>query len=581
VQKTASSSKKYYNLWIKKVSKEVRYRALIYILSVFVVLSCGSTPESPREQSGNVENLRQVSGGLAEEIRTLTETGVLSSMLQAMELIRSRELSNVDFGRMMNGINTLLIRLVYPDSLARLPTIDLPLTLNYTRIIREAERGNYVRPSENSVDFFEHILPFLAVNEQTSAELLPNILRDLEKAGELRPNSVLPPYFRGLIYERLRQFPRAEAAYRQAYQISNECYPAQVGIARIRRRTGNISGAAAILPELAIRFPDSLEIKREHAIVLYETRDWSRALPLIDEILQTEPRNGDFLLMRAFILTEQRQFSQANTVLDNYAPINPNNRLYLFLRARVQFEGNRNRDSALNYLRSILRSAPDDVEVLVYAAGLLLESARPADQAEGREMLTRLRQLAGNTITVLNLGLRDAVRNQNWQEAQGLLNRILATRRTDQDLIDGYHIERGLGNNARALSYASELYERNTSNNDYEIIFISALIDNNRRDEASRLLETRINSSSRGPLLSRYYFLRSRLQRDENAALSDLRTSLFEDPRNLDSLIAMFEIYHRRREERRAVHYLRQALAIAPDHPTLRRYEREYASLLR
>jgi len=522
-----------------------------------------------------------VAGGLAEEIRTLTETGVLSSMLQAVELIRSRELTGSDFGRTMNGINTLLIRFVYPDSLARLPAVDLPQISNYTRIIREAERGVYVRPPEDSTDFFEHILPFLAVNDQTAAELFPAIFLDLRNAFELRPNSVLPPYFRGLLHERLQQFPQAEAAYRQAYQISNECYPAQVGIVRVRRLTGNTSEAAAQISELIIRFPDSLEIKRELAINLFANRDFSRALPLIDEILQAEPRNGDFLLKRATILIEQGNFTQANTALDSYASINPNNRLYLFLRARVQAEGIRNRDSALNYLRSILRSSPDDVEVLIYAASLLMESTRPADHTEGREILERLQRIAGSNIDVLNLRLRDAVRRENWQEAQGILNRVLTVRRTTQDLIDGYHIERGLGNNARALNFARELLERDTTNNDYAIIYISALIDNNRREEATRLLESRINQSVRGPLLSRYYFLRSRLQTNEEAALGDLRSSLFEDPRNLDALIAMFEIYHRRREERRAVHYLRQALAIAPDHPLLRRYEREYASLLR
>jgi hypothetical protein len=42
----------------------------------------------------------------------------------------------------------------------------------------------------------------------------------------------------------------------------------------------------------------------------------------------------------------------------------------------------------------------------------------------------------------------------------------------------------------------------------------------------------------------------------------------------------MFEIYHRQREERRAVYYLRQALAIAPDNPRLKRYEKQYADLL-
>jgi hypothetical protein len=62
--------------------------------------------------------------------------------------------------------------------------------------------------------------------------------------------------------------------------------------------------------------------------------------------------------------------------------------------------------------------------------------------------------------------------------------------------------------------------------------------------------------------------------------MNDLRSSLFEDPRNLNALLAIFEIYHRRRDERRAVYYLKQALAIAPDNPQLKRYERDYAGLL-
>jgi Tfp pilus assembly protein PilF len=61
--------------------------------------------------------------------------------------------------------------------------------------------------------------------------------------------------------------------------------------------------------------------------------------------------------------------------------------------------------------------------------------------------------------------------------------------------------------------------------------------------------------------------------------MNDLRSSLFEDPRNLEALIAMFEIYHRRRDERRAAYYLRQALVIAPDNPQLKRYEEEYRQI--
>jgi tetratricopeptide (TPR) repeat protein len=497
-------------------------------------------------------------------------------MLQALELIRSRDISGIDFGRMMSGINVLLITLIYPDSPVRLPAVDLPQSA-YTRIIREAERGNYVRPAEDSEDFFDYILPFLSVNDQTSRETFAGILDDLRRAGELRPDSVLPPYFQGRVYELAGSLDQAEAAYRQAYQLYSECYPALAGIARLRTLAGNPAEAAAILSDLIIRYPDSLSIKRQLAAAYYENRDWSRALPAIDEILLSEPRNEEFLLMKAYILIEQGQYSQANIPLDTYASINSSNRNYLFYRARVQAEGNRNRDSALNYLRSIYRSNNGDVEAMIYAAGLLIDSQRVSDQQEGRELLVRLRQIASSSIEVLSLSLRDAITREAWQEAQSYLNRILPVRRGPDDLANAYLVERGLGNNARALTFARELYDKDTSNSDYTVVYISALIDNGRRDEASRMLESRLNSAGGGSIKSRYYYLRSRIQSNEETAISDLRSSIFEDPRNLDAIIAMFEIYHRRREERRAVQYLRLALAIAPDNPRLKRYEAEYA----
>ena len=579
------------------MGKKVRNCVFFIFFSALVILSCKSGPGSARvDTSGESESADsgagqpetsqspppagQPSGSLSEEIRFMTESGVLSMMLNALDLIRNNNLSGVDFGRMMSGVNVLLIKLVYPDSPARLPAVDLPLTSNYTRIIREAEKGNYVRPSASSVDFLEHILPFLVVNDQTELSVLLDILKDIEKAESLRLNSVFPPYFRGLIHERAGQYIQAEAAYRQAYGISNECYPAQIGMARVRRLAGAPREATDILSDLVISHPDSTQIKRERAVSFYENKDWSRALPAVDELLQADPRDGELLLIKANILVEQGQFSQANAALDNYAPINPNNRQYLFLRARIQAEGNRNRDSALNYLRSILRTNPGDNEALVYAADLLMESQRPADQTEGREMLNRLRQSSGSSVEVLSLSLRDAIQRERWQDAQGFLNRILSVRRTEQDLMDAFYVERGLGNNARALNYARELYDRDNFNHDYSVIYISALINSGRRDEASRLIEGRLNSAGSSQIKSRYFYLRSRLQTNQDSALSDLRSSLFEDPRNLDALIATFELYHNRREERRAVYYLRQALAIAPDHPVLKRYEREYASLL-
>jgi thioredoxin-like negative regulator of GroEL len=554
---------------------------MLLLMAAYMVISCKSTHTKNNDAeisfSQNMTEDRNIS---VDEIIHLTGTGILSSMTQALDLIRNKDLGNLDFGRLMNGVNIYLIRFIYPDSRVSFPPLDLPQTHAYTKIIRETEKGNYVKPNESSSDFFEYILPFLCLNNENSAERLLADIQTLEKAASLRPDSVLPAYFRGLIYERSQRYADAEKAYREAYAVSDECYPALAGVARVLSASSRKQEAAELFSNLVIRYPDSLTLKKQSAVILYESGDYSRAASAIDEILQAQPRDGELILMKTRILVESGSFTQAQAALDSYAAINTNNRLYLFLRARVQAEGYRNRDAALNYLRSIINTNPDDIEILIYAAGLLLESQRSSDQSEGREILNHLQQTSLSSEAVLNLSLRDAVQRENWREAQAFLNSILSVRRSNQDLIDGYYIEKGLGGNSRALAYARELFDRDSSNNDYAAIYISALIDNNRNSEASRLLESYFASAPSGPLRSRYFYLRSRLHNNEDDLLGDLRSSLFEDPRNLQALMAMFVFYHNRREERRAVYYLKQALAIAPENPQVKRYEKDYTVLL-
>jgi predicted Zn-dependent protease len=491
----------------------------------------------------------------------------------------------------MNAVNVALIRNIYSDTTAALPPPDLPQTHVYARILREAERGNYTSPPSNSTDYLEHILPFLAFFPGTSAygsagspnlqaERLQSVLPDLRRAEALNKSSVLAPYFLGLISERAGQLTESAAAYSRAYEISRECYPAALGLVRVMNLSGRPQEAQQMLSELVIRYPDNTAVKRQLAVAYYQNRDWSRAEPAIAEILQRNSRDGEFILMRAHIMVEQGLFLQAQAPLDLYSSINSNNRLYLFLRARVQAEGYRNRDAALNYLRSILRGFPGDEEVSVYAARLLLDSPRPEDQGEGRELLRRLLSAGTVSVQVQSLALQDAIHRENWREARDYLDRLLEERRSSQDLLNAYTVERGLGNNARALSYARELYERDASSDEGISAYISALIDTGRQDEAGRMIENRLAAVSGGAVKSRYYYLRSRIRTGEEPVMNDLRSSLFEDPRNLSALIAMFEIYHRRRDERRAVYYLKQALALAPNNPQLRRYETEYSGLL-
>ncbi|MDR2404290.1 MAG: tetratricopeptide repeat protein, partial [Spirochaetaceae bacterium] len=511
---------------------------VLFFLCFFSVFSCRTNPpvsETPLPSIPVNPGISAPSrgGSIAEEIRSLVESGTPSSLLQVLELIRSRELGHSEFGRMMIALSVTLLHKIYPDIQADFPLVDPPQTHIYTRILRDVEQGIYHPAPVNSTDYLEYVLPFLVVLRNSNGRSPPveypkNLLPDLLRAQELNPNSVLAPYFLGIFYEHSARPDEAAAEYRRVYAISPDCYPAVLGLARVMESAGQRQDAIRMLSDLVIRYPDNMTIKRQLALSYYNNRDWSRAEPAIAEILQRDPRDSQFILMRAHILVERGQFLQAQVPLDLYGTMDTGNRLYLYLRARVQAEGYRNRDAALNYLRSILRTWPGDEEAAVYAARLLMESDRSEDQSEGRELLQRLLNTENPSLLVVSLALQNAIRRQAWSEARPWLERLLRERRSPGDLVAAYAIEHGTGNNAAALQAARELYERDPANEEGVSVYISALIDTGRQDEASRMIENRLGLLPGGSLKGRYYYLRSRLRTNEELAMNDLRSSLFE-----------------------------------------------------
>ena|GEM_PF-593198 len=591
----------------------------VLFCSLFAWVSCGSTP--PPSQGAPLTEVPIAprppdqpeaptppppapagGGGIVDEIRSHTERGTPSSILHALEIIRSRNLGGSEFGRVMNFVNVTLLRTLYPSVEAQLPPLDPPLVHIYSRILRDAETGVYLSPRPNTTDYLELILPFLAYypgrnrnpdgSRQSTAgspappERFLAALPDLQRAVTLNEGSVLAHYFIGVVYEQTSRLEDALRRYSGIWERVPEFFPAALGMARIMDIQGRRQEVVQLLSNLTSQFPNNLQIMRQLALAYYHLGDWARAESAVAGILQRNNRDAEFVLMRAHILVEQRQFLRAQAPLDIFATINPNNALFLFLRARVQAEGFNNRDAALNYLRTILRSNPTpanrDVheQASIYAARLFMESPRPADQNEGRELLVRLLASPSPSLDVISLALDDAIRREAWGEARTFVNRLLNERRSFHDLHAAHTLERAQGNNAAALAFARELHSLDPANEEGIITYISALIDTGRRDEASRMIESRLSVVPSGSLRSRYFFLRSRVRGSEALMMNDLRSSLFEDPRNLDSIIAMFEIHHRRRDERRAVYYLRQGLALAPDNPRLRRYAAEYASAL-
>ncbi|MEJ5189501.1 tetratricopeptide repeat protein [Treponema sp. J25] len=558
---------------------------LLLLFSVLFYVSCVSSPHerTSKETPIGIKDPPNASagrsGGLSEEIRQLVERGNPTSLLRALDIIRSRELGESEFGRAMNGVIVTILKRVYPDIGGDFPPIDPPLTSGYTKILRDIERNAYVPAAATSTDFIELVVPFLAYLQETRLERLAVAEPDLMRASQLFPSSVLVPLFWGIIDERRNNTSEAMRKYRQAYELASDCYPAAVNLAKLLAKEGAYQEALVLLQESLTRYPDSRTIKRQMALVYYQSRNWSRAEMAVAELLQRDTKDTELLLIRSHVLVEQGKYSQAAAALDAYATFDATNPLYLYLRARLQMEGYQNRDAALTYLRSLVKAYPDNVEGLSYFVRLLLGSSRQEEKNEGQALLSQLMSMGSLSPPILELVVQNAISRETWSEALTYGEMLLKERGSSSDKMLLYQVYKGLGDHPRALAIAQDLFQASPESDDTILLYVEALILSGKRDLAQTLIDQRLTQVPAGARRSQYFYMRSLLRTDEEQALNDLRSSLFEDPRNINALISMLEIYDRRKDERRALYYYKQAVALNPDHPRLQKYKKQYGSL--
>ena len=522
----------------------------------------------PRESSG---------GGITTSIRSLCDEGSFSALREAITLIHEDNINESEFGRVMNAVAVALLERVYGDPG---PAPDPPKNHVYSKILSEADRGIYREPPPSSGDYLENVLPFLALLGSTAQSRFAAARPHLEKARQLNPNGVLAPYFLGFTAERMERWDEAVDMYNTALLLAPDCYPAAFGVAGIMQNRGQNSEAIALLSDLAERYPDNIVVKQRLAGAYFRENDWPNAARVIDQALQKKPEDPSLVLMRARVLFETGKFVQTQVILDKFAAENPENRDYLLLRARLQNEGFRNRENAVNILRPLYKLNPGDFPIALYLTRLLLESDKVSERTDGEKMLqTLMRPLRSGEdipISVIQLASEDAVRRGDWEEARKYQDRILEERRSPSALVNAFKVEQGLGNRNAEFDLARELTQNYPDNEDGRIAYVEAMIDSGRHGEALRLIDARVAVLGAGAYKSRYFYLRGTLRGEFDAAVSDFRSSLFENPRNLDALKALIGLYQRHSDDRHAVYYLRQALSIAPKDPALLQYQKEY-----
>jgi tetratricopeptide (TPR) repeat protein len=573
-----------------------RFNTGLKILCLTLLFSCSGSPQvreiqldmpalaatRPSQPIQPSRTARENQGGVTARVRALCDNGSVSALREAAVILKENGVEQSEFGRVMGAVIAALLEKVYGAPQSNIP--EPPRNHAYGKILSEAGRGIYREPPPESADYLEYVLPFLALLDDTSYSRFAAALPDLEKAATIDPAGVLSPYFTGFAMERMEKYDEAVAMYNRALSLSPDCYPAVFGITRILQTRSLNEDAIKLLATESRKYPDNVMIKRELARAYFHDQDWDNAEALLEQTLEDNPDDPALNLMRASVLFENGRYVQTQALLDRLAAVIPEDRDYLLLRARLQNEGFKNRENAVAILNPLYRLDTDDFPVALYLARLMLESSSPSEQAEGRKMLQALMRPRRNgediPLDAVLLASSDAVRRADWQEARGYQDRILAERRTSATLLDAFRVAQGSGDSRTALALAQELVQDYPSYERGRLAYAEALINSGRHSEALRLIDERIPVLGSGASKSRYYYFRGILRGDMDSAISDFRSSLFENPRNLDALKALIELYHKRGDTRHVVYYLRQALAIAPKDPILLRYQKDYEASL-
>ncbi|GMO59620.1 MAG: hypothetical protein Ta2G_19640 [Termitinemataceae bacterium] len=443
--------------------------------------------------------------------------------------------------------------------------------------------GKYSEPPDFTTDYLELCLPslLLVYENKFSEAQLRKMRSDLRKALSIKNDGILAIYFLGLAYEKSNRPKDAELNFNNALELDSDFFPAMLGNARVSKSVTADNSIILIFNDLLLRYPKNSMIMRQLAEAYYERSEWQNAKELFAKVLDNGQKNSDIVLKLARCEIELKNYIRAQMLFDTFNTENIATRNSRFFTSRLQYEGFKNSGSALKILHSLNEENPSDYEVLLYLTKVLLLSQNKTEQEEGRIRLENLLALEDDAIVniavdIYELAAADAIERKAWSTARTYMQKILPLRRGETELLNAFYAERGLKNKWAALTLSRELRAKFPQNEEGNIAYAEALIDNERNAEALAFIDGRIGVSSGGNYKSRYYFLRSTLK-EGDAALSDLRLSIFENPRNVDSLKSVFLFHIKSGDDAQAVYYLRQAIALSPDDPEIIKYQRQYA----
>ena len=444
----------------------------------------------------------------------------------------------------------------------------------YLQALKEVKSGLY--PVSTKKDgFLSLIIPTLVLtyndfSDTTLAQYSEDIESRLMEAQKLRPQSVLPYYLLGLLKEKTNKLTEAVALYQKAWQLDSSCYPAGFKYGHFAAESGNGTETLKIADTLNSSYKDNTEVKLLYAQAHIAKNDLNKASENIVSVLKKEPENISALLLRIRILIEQKEYLRANSLLDAYSTKNKTAKNYLLYRARVTKEWNKNLIRASEFLTEAYKYYPEDFNVLLACAEICFEASTKIDNKSADFFIRKVLDAYPKNTAALALLVKNDINNGKWAQAVESAEDLAAKYPSDANkelLLTSYL---GAGQTSKALSLAKKLYA-NTKNpsNSFINLYMEALYAGKDYQTVKQVINQKIKGAD-SQLKSILYYYNAKLEQGNSSEyLNFLQSSLLSNPRNKDSLFAMYEWYLKTKDYKKAKYYLGQVLALDPSNKNL------------
>ena len=584
------------SFYVKKIAD--KYRSLLIFAVIMCCLpffSCVSTKKAVAEDKpiGSIEQngagLKPIGEGtilslpgkdeLAEKKLDSTlaahiEKGSPASLKEAVLFIQNDSKGLTNENKLYLKVIADIMYLVYPlETNGVKPPVyaeDEP----YLQALKEVKSGLY--PVSTKKDgFLNLIIPTLVLaNDDFSDTTLAQYSEDIEsrlmEAQKLRPQSVLPHYLLGLLKEKTNKLTEAVTLYQKAWQLDSSCYPAGFKYGHFAAESGNGTEALKIADTLNSSYKDNTEVKLLYAQAHIAKNDLNKASENIVSVLKKEPENISALLLRIRILIEQKEYLRANSLLDAYSTKNKTAKNYLLYRARVTKEWNKNLIRASEFLTEAYKYYPEDFNVLLACAEICFEASTKIDNKPADFFIRKVLEAYPKNTAALALLVKNDINNGKWAQAVESAEDLAAKYPSDANkelLLTSYL---GAGQTSKALSLAKKLYA-NTKNpsNSFINLYMEALYAGKDYQTVKQVINQKIKGAD-SQLKSILYYYNAKLEQGNSSEyLNFLQSSLLSNPRNKDSLFAMYEWYLKTKDYKKAKYYLGQVLALNPSNKNL------------